>query len=103
VPDEKILQRIGEAVDRMITVDVSGRGLIQPLYDGAQAWKISRWHWLLDADLHRLADRLIKRHGDCRSVFLIVVEHNENEDRYAETNKKNSRHGAQLGRPQPRQ
>ena len=57
---------------------------------------------VLDADLHRLGDRLIKRHGDCRSVFLIIVEHNENEDRYGETDKKNSHHGAQLGSPQPR-
>jgi len=37
VPEEKILQQIGEAVDRMITVDVSARGLIQSLYDGARA------------------------------------------------------------------
>jgi D-glutamate cyclase len=36
MPDEKTLHRIGEAVDRMITVDVSARGLIRTLYDGAR-------------------------------------------------------------------
>lgn len=35
--DEKVLRRIGEAVDRMIMVDVSARGLIRTLYDGARA------------------------------------------------------------------
>lgn len=37
MPAEKVVQRIGEAVDRMITVDVSARGLIRTLYDGARA------------------------------------------------------------------
>jgi len=36
VTDERVLQRIGEAVDRMITVDISARGLIRSLYDAAR-------------------------------------------------------------------
>jgi hypothetical protein len=35
--DDRTLLRIGEAVDRMISVDVSARGLIRQLYDGARA------------------------------------------------------------------
>jgi len=35
--DDCTLLRIGEAIDRMISVDVSARGLIRQLYDGARA------------------------------------------------------------------
>ena len=37
MPDQAAIQRIGEAVDRMITVDLSARGLIRTLYDAARA------------------------------------------------------------------
>ena len=37
MPDERTLVRIGEAVDRLISVDVSARGLIGQLYDAARA------------------------------------------------------------------
>jgi hypothetical protein len=36
VPNENTVKLIGEAVDRLITVDVSSRGLIQILYDAAR-------------------------------------------------------------------
>jgi hypothetical protein len=37
MPDAKALRNIGEAVDRLISVDVSARGLIGVLYDAARA------------------------------------------------------------------
>jgi hypothetical protein len=36
MPDPRVLKNIGEAVDRLITVDVSSRGLIGVLYDAAR-------------------------------------------------------------------
>lgn len=36
MPEANVLRRIGEAVDRLITVDISSRGLIKVLYDAAR-------------------------------------------------------------------
>jgi len=37
MPEARVLKNIGEAVDRLISVDVSSRGLINVLYDAARA------------------------------------------------------------------